>query len=327
MRLEFLEQGDPLPTNIAVAGYPLHVPYSSTVQNNDMYLALGQATTHPGNWELIDYNAFISDGNGGSPIFYQNTSSKLIRAIGIATTGSTGVLLTSRNRGLIRSWMAAEPPAEYQFQYYVPYYHQTGTIWTGLALANPYRTASHIKVEYFAPNGEEAGYRFVDLVPGSQFAFPCYPDLAHATGWVRVSATKPLFGLALVGESGPMSTMFDMDLKDKLHQLFLFPHLASLTKEKWTSTVMLCNPNAQSAELSFEYHDMEGNVYHPATTSPIIPANGSVEIDAGKLFNRDLNNGYLLLHSTQPLAAFLLYDNTATGTNHWKAGLSAVPLN
>jgi hypothetical protein len=328
MRLEFLEQGDPLPTNIAVAGYPLHVPYSSTVQNNDMYLALGQATTHPGNWELIDYNAFISDGNDGSPIFYKNTLD-FIQAIGIVTTGGTGVLLTSRNSNLIINWM--KDPNDYQYRYYVPYYHVASNTWTGLALANPPiendNTRNHIKIEYFSPDGQPSGDRLLDLIPVSQMSFACNPN--SDSGWIQISSTNPLYGLTLIGEFGAMSTMFDIDVKKSLHKEFIFPHVAAQSQiignDKWTSTAMLCNPNDEEARLTFHLHTLDGQSLTPTLPPRPIPPHGNVAIDIGELFGGDAG-GYLHLQTTQPLAAFLLYDDTTTGVNHWRAGLSAVPM-
>ena len=323
--LEFRGPDASLPSDIMVAGYPLYVPADNSEMNYNMYLAPGQAGRHTGNWELIDYNVSLSSGNDGSPILYQ-TESGAVRAIGIVTTGRTGVLLNTKNMGLISSWMDID--FDYNYTYYIPYYHRTDTIWTGLALANPYNAGCHIKVEYYTPSpngdGDPAGARFLDLAPGGQFAFACESD--NAEGWIKILSTGPIYGLALVGEFGTMSTMFDMDLKEKLHKKFLFPHLASLTKEKWTSTVMLCNPNPEAARLNLQYFNMDGEMSRPAKLPPQIPAHGSIAIEAGDLFGKDLNFGSLVLQSTQPLAAFLLYDNTATGTNHWKAGLSAVPL-
>jgi len=322
MPLAFSSPDADLPDDLMmVAGYPLHVPAGSEELNQDMYGTKGRVSPHPGNWELIDYDFTLSDGNDGSPIFYKAEDGRAW-AIGIVTTARTGVLLNTNNMELIRYWMRNE--VEYKYSYYIPFYHKADNVWTGLALANPYTNTSFIQIEYFSIDGKLTGWRYEHLDPGGQKAFACNPGTEF--GWIKISASSPIHGLALVGEFGAMSTMFDMDMKEKLHKILLFPHLASLQQEKWASVVMLCNPNPEPARLTFKYYDMDGDMSSPANSPPEIPAYGSVAIEAGRLFGKDLENGSLFLSSSQPLAGFLLYDNTATGTNHWKAGLSAVPL-
>jgi len=120
--------------------------------------------------------------------------------------------------------------------------------------------------------------------------------------------------------------MFDMDLNTSLHQKLLFPHLAA--EGEWRSTIILCNPNRKSAgSLEFTCLQPDGTA---VTKQSSIPAGGSLVLDLEELFRQPLNGGQLILTASQPIAAFLLYDNTggATGSPNrlWRAGLSATPF-
>jgi hypothetical protein len=227
----------------------------------------------------------------------------------------------------IKEGTPSAPSYDYSHHYYLPYFKTINGAWTGVALANLNNEANHIKLEYFAAGGAAAGSETLDLPAHGQGAKACAPTGA-ATGWIKISSTAPVYGIALVGDTSP-STMFDMDIKSTLHKKFVFPHLAS--DSFWSSTAMLCNPNPTRASVYLTYYKTDGTAV-PGVDDPVsvpIPANGSIAENLGELFGPLLNElagGYLIVESSQPLAAFLLYDGTKTQQQTWKAGLSAVPL-
>jgi len=325
--LEFHRPFDPLPETITILGYPAQV-HGSSSYSYDMWTDTGRINGPPygPHQQLIDFTAYISGGNSGSPILYKTDNGRF-RAIGVVTFQQlfydTGVLFTSRNENLIRQWLQMAPDYDYHYTYYLPYFTNISRndSWTGLALANPNSTANHLQLEYFDNNGHPVGRRPLDLPAHGQESIICQPDDPVTWGWIKLSTSQPVTGLALVGGNSP-STMFDIDLQPRLHTRFLFPHLAA--DHSWDSTAMLCNPNDEPAHLTFTYYDEKGTSAAPASLD--LRARGSLTVNLGKLFSRTLSGGSMILETSQPLAAFLLFDSTKSGDNSWKAGLSAIPL-
>ena len=326
--LEFRRPFDPLPETITIPGYPAQV-HGSSSYTYDMWTDTGRINGPPygPNRQLVDFSAYISGGNSGSPILYE-TGNGQFRVIGIVTFQQlfydTGVLLTSRNEDRIRQWLQMSPGHDYRYSYYIPYFQNTSTTsgdWSGLGLANPNPDPNHLLVEYFDNGGRPAGRRLLDLPGHGQETIICQLDDPLDRGWIRISSTLPCAGLALVGGTSP-STMFDIDLQPHLHPKFIFPHLAA--DDFWDATAMLCNPNRETARLTFTYRDDNGQALPPASLD--LKPWASLAVDLEELFSRPLTGGSMLLESSQPLAAFLLYDGTETGCEQWKAGLSAIPL-
>ncbi len=85
---------------------------------------------------------------------------------------------------------------------------------------------------------------------------------------------------------------------------------------------MVCNPNNSVANITFKYYNKNGTYRASATRQ--IPRNGSLKYPVYTFFNFDFTDGTMVLESTQPVTAFLLYDNDG---QTWKAGLSAKPVN
>ncbi|MBN2706886.1 MAG: hypothetical protein JXR89_10655, partial [Deltaproteobacteria bacterium] len=136
---------------------------------------------------------------------------------------------------------------------------------------------------------------------------------------IKIESSTALDGLALIGQSNP-PLMFDMDMKSSLHTGFLLSHLAA-DAGNWNSLVMACNPNAAAANLTYKYYNQAGTLV--ASKASSIPAGGSVQDNLRNLFGRDLS-GSMVIESSQPITAFMLYDSK---TYDWRAGLSALPLN
>lgn len=314
-----------LPEKVITAGYPGH-PHGLE-DSYDMWYYISDFLDLRGEHnQIINFNGFVSSGNSGGPIFYFDKAEHDYFIVGIVTwedaNYDSGVRLTSRNKDLILSWIDESLDYDYLHSYYIPYYVAAGDNWTGIALANPNADVNTVKIEFFSSTGTAAGSQTVNLPANGQKAFPCQPDANANSGWVKISATLPLYGLALVGNSSP-SNMFDMDIKGKLHKKFILPHLAADGK-KWNSAAILCNPNATKADITATYYPKNGIA--PIQKNFSIPVNGSVNQDLKQLFGQALNGGHIILQSSQGLAAFLLYDSSTYGINNWKAGLSAMPM-
>ncbi|MBN2808979.1 MAG: hypothetical protein JXR80_05755, partial [Deltaproteobacteria bacterium] len=213
-----------------------------------------------------------------------------------------------------------ETPAYDNFSY-VPYLSNDAASgrWTGLALTNRNTNANQVLVEYYSRAGSLLALEEKELAANGQTAFPAQLP-AGSEGWIKVSSTEPLQGLALVGQSSPES-MFDMDLKTELFTQLKLPHLAA-NSSSWSSMLMLCNPNSSAAAITLKAYNGSGVNY--ATKQDVqVPAYGSLQENLFTLFSGQELSGTMLIESTQPITAFLLYDSQETT---WRAGLSAVPV-
>ena len=333
MPLEFHYPGQALPNQVEIAGYPLY-PTPALHASYAAWSASGQTYNSPdGDYQqFIWFTTPVFGGNSGSPVCYKNLLGQ-VRIIGITTwrnlnmPGGGGTLLTSLNEELIRSWLAYTPVSTFSQTGCIPYFCSREGTWTGLALANPNPKECQVKVEYFATDGNPVGSQYLEIKAFGQNAFACTPnqDPYCATGWLKISATMPVYGFALVGRNEP-STMFDIDLQTRLQQKMLFPHLVAAGA--WHSTVITCNPDPQApASLQFTCLLPDGT---RKTAAASIPAGGSLNLDLEKLFHQPLAGGQLLLNASRPIAAFLLYSNTANDVADpnqlWQAGLSAIPF-
>jgi len=333
MPLEFYTPGQPLPDRVEIAGYPLY-PDPGLHASSAAWSANGLVYNSPdGDYrQFINFTAPIFGGNSGSPVCYRNFLGQ-VRVIAVTTwrnltmAGGGGVLLTALNEKLIRGWLSYTPVPNFSETGYIPFFCNRDGSWTGLALANPGDEECSVKVEYFSSEGLSAGNQPVSIKAHGQAALVCAPnqDPDCATGWIKVSSTRPVYGFALVGRNTP-STMFDINLCPALAKKLLFPYLAA--HDLWESTVMACNPDTNTAAaLHCTYLPPDGTALSADTS---IPAGGSLALNLEKLFRQPLDGGQLIIASSRPIAAFLLYDNTATAADHpdqplWRAGLGAIP--
>ena len=207
----------------------------------------------------------------------------------------------------------------YIMTYYIPYLSTDDfTVrWTGMAMANPDQQSCNVQVSYNSHSGILLDRENKTIPAFGQSVFIA-PTPSGTEGWIKIEATTNLDGLALIGQATP-STMYDMDMKASLHTRFLLSHLAADTSV-WQSIVMACNPNNTAATLTYSYYNQAGQLI--ATKPSSIPANGSVQDNLYNLFGQNLA-GSMVIDSTQPITAFMLYDSLTTA---WKAGLSALPL-
>ncbi len=314
---------DATPGAVNIAGYPAAVQNESN--SYDMWHDFDEVIGYEGTSNRIMlHRVDTSAGQSGSPVWRYNESLGSRRLVAIQVYGSAqgngACRLVTTIEPIISGWMAHEPltSLDYTHSTYVPYFSTSSTRWTGLALANYNNQRNSAKVEYYDSYGNLLGSELKSFAAYGQEAF--LTATADGTqGWIKISSTAPLKGLALIGDYST-ETMYDMDFKTSLYQKFLFPHLAA--DNDWRSFAMLCNPNNVQASISYSYYRADGTLVDRVPT--IIPANGSVQDSVFTLFQQSLVGGTMVVESSQPVTAFLLYDNKSITT--WKAGLSAVPI-
>ncbi|MBN2808978.1 MAG: hypothetical protein JXR80_05750 [Deltaproteobacteria bacterium] len=208
----------------------------------------------------------------------------------------------------------------YLYSYYVPYLSNdpVSSRWTGVALANAENIGTDVRITCYGLSGGAPLDQKEEHLPAlGQAAFPAVTP-SGADGWIKIESTRKLDGLALIGQSYP-PLLFDMDMQSSLHQNFLLAHLAADGVE-WDSLIMACNPNAATANLTYSYYNQAGQMVTSRPSS--IPAGGSVQDNLHTVFGQNLA-GSVVIESSQPITAFMLYDSKTTD---WRAGLSALPL-
>lgn len=208
---------------------------------------------------------------------------------------------------------------QYAYNYYVPYLSNDNSTsrWTGMALANAENQGAEVRITCYGMNGSQLDQEKKTLAADGQGVFVAQTP-SGIDGWIKIESTRKLDGLALIGQLYP-PLMFDIDMKSSLHNSFLLAHLAADLSD-WNSIVMACNPNSTGASLTFKYYNQSGVLVTSRSAS--IAAGGSVQQDLRSLFGQDLN-GSMVIESTQPITAFMLYDSRTT---NWRAGLSALEL-
>ncbi|NPA25232.1 MAG: hypothetical protein GXO34_05350 [Deltaproteobacteria bacterium] len=312
---------DATPTVVEHAGYPSEVQNES--DSYDMWFASGRVTGYSGtDNRVMEFDLDITHGQSGGPAWIYDLSGnrRLVAIIShFCPSGYNGATrLVSAMESVISNYMRFNPDDDYQYFSYIPYYLVDDSHWTGIALANSGKQDIGVKFDYYDYSGMPMGSEIKTIPPLGQKVFAIDLKYGPDEGWVKISSTAQLAGLALIGNNEAMK-MFDIDLKTALHRRFICPHLA--VNKEWISELMVCNPNQTETGLTLIYRDTDGTGEIRKTAS--IPAEGSLPVSLAEVFNKELNGGTLTIEATQPISTFLLYDNRE---NTWRAGLSAVPL-
>ncbi len=313
---------DATPTEVEHAGYPNEV--QGETYSCDMWFTRGRVLGYSGtDNRAMKLDLDITNGQSGGPVWRYDLSGNR-RLVALAShynlsAGYSGATrLVSAMESVISSYMRFDPDDDYQYFGYIPYYLVDDSHWTGIALANLEKQDIGVKFDYYDYSGMPMGSEIKTIPALGQEVFAIDSKYGPDEGWVKISSTAPLAGLALIGNNETMK-MFDIDLKTALHRRFICPHLA--VNEEWKSVLMACNPNQTETGLTLIYRKTDGTGEIRKTSS--IPAEGSLTEFLADIFNQELNGGTLTIEATQPISAFLLYDNRK---NTWRAGLSAVPL-
>ena len=226
------------------------------------------------------------------------------------------------------------------YSYYIPYYMaDPDDYYSSLALRNSSTTtAATVTVAAYESNGTVvplgAGFTGFTIDPSGQWA-EVLPRATTIEGWVMVTSTQPLTGLAWVGKLDVVAwprLMADVTLIGELNGTLVVPHVAQTVAGYnpdggWSTKVNVCNPHATATDVTISYYTTAGATPHTTTLS--IPANGSVSYNLASFLpaGQSFDNGSTLITATQTVAAFALYydvDKVPGGDGTCYAGISAV---
>ncbi len=213
-------------------------------------------------------------------------------------------------------------PEQIDYTYYLPYFIQGSANWTGVAFrnSNPSR-AANVSVTVFGQNGAAEELDKIILPADGQTAFVAKPSDLLQEGWLRVKSDHPLTGLCFFGTAGYDSHMADITFIPQLSKTLYVPHVGQ--NYQWDTTIMVCNPNLVSANLSLRFVDKDGNTL-PAKTYTV-PSNGSAAYPVADLVQEEeYVNGSVEISSDQGLAAFALYTDLKWRDGKNFAGISAI---
>jgi len=209
------------------------------------------------------------------------------------------------------------------FAYYLPYFSSANKDWTGLALTNVDMLGKvEPQITIYNESGTVQSSTKVDINIWGQTAFALKPPTINR-GWIQVNSDGPLNGLAFIGTGGTPSLMADIPFVKSLSTNLVIPHVAQ--DATWDTTLLLCNPAAQSATIRIVNFNQLGEI--GAVVNKTIAAQGSARYELSTLFTGHPEiGGKINITSTTGLAGFALYSNKKSGGSYF-AGINAEPGN
>lgn len=202
------------------------------------------------------------------------------------------------------------------YNYYLPYYSSVDGDWTGLALSNGgTETAASIDIIVRSTNGDDLANIDKELSASGKTSFSVTSGEANY-GWMLVSSSQPLSGLAFIGHN---SLMADIPFVSELESNLVIPHIAQ--SDTWDTTIMLCNP--QDNDVSVKVINVNDQGIMVVQKSLYLIANGSSSHLLRDIFGDIPLAGKLYLQATSEIAAFALYSDVKSGGNYF-AGINAV---
>jgi len=143
------------------------------------------------------------------------------------------------------------------YAYYLPYFVAGGTQWSGLGLRNAsVGSSANITVTGYSQTGSILAVEEKTLVARGQEAFVFGAGLS-CEGWILVASDQPLIGLDFFGATGSDDHMADITLNPRLAGELIVPHVAQ--NDQWDTTLMVCNPHAETNTLDLVFVDGSGN--------------------------------------------------------------------
>lgn len=202
-------------------------------------------------------------------------------------------------------------------EYYIPYHLSDAGYWTGVGLRNVSTVVSaSVTVSAINQSGSVVDSQARTIPPRGQTAFMMGPG----EGWVKVTSSVPLTGLAFVAEKDEEKLMFDMTLIPESAAALHVPHVAQ--DGTWDTVVYVCNPHVTETDVYLTFVLSDGTVV--TTVHHTLPANGSGEYPlSGIAGGGAYTSGSIEIAASQGVAAFALYHNLKTGDRSY-AGISAV---
>jgi hypothetical protein len=203
--------------------------------------------------------------------------------------------------------------------YYLPYCTSNETQWTGMGIRNlDSTTSANVTVTTYNQSGSVVETLNRSIAASGQDVFLIAQE-TDVEGWILVEANVPLAGLCFFGKRGADNYIADIPFASETSYVLYVPHLAQ--DATWDSFIMVSNPNSSSAVLTATIIGQDGSTVASQTYS--LSANGSSDISIDALAGTSLSDGSLHLSCTQPITAFVLYQNIKTG-NYSHAGINAV---
>ena len=217
------------------------------------------------------------------------------------------------------------------YSYYLPYYSSNSDgQWTGLGLANSeVNVATDVTIKLIGQNGEVLLVDDIrrELSINGQLSLPLQADETDKLGWIQVSASHPISGLAFVGGS----YMADIPFIEKLSTELIIPHIAQ--DEIWDTKILICNPNDSENQIVItNYYNntrelRTGGDISSREESRTLVVNGSANYALNELFSdAETLHGSITIRAEKPVAAFALYENRKSGGRYF-AGINAVRPN
>lgn len=211
------------------------------------------------------------------------------------------------------------------YSYYVPYYASLTidgqTYWTGIALRNASAVSSAVVDTFvYDRSGTQILMETKRLQPKGQDAFVAGSGLMKE-GWILVESTQPLTGVCFIAKNEDPAFMFNVNLIRELSELLHLPHIAQ--DDTWDTTIMVCNPNDESVDVTLTAIRDDGTFFTPVqrTLSGRCSAKYALtEFIQGEALSR----GSMNIEAGGGIAATALFSNLKTGTGNSYAGISAV---
>ena len=237
------------------------------------------------------YFAFNTTGDTLSGYYTEDGWDDFVPLTGTAVTNDHGIC------------DADFPTPEGDYTYVVPYAPKYADFALGFGLSNVDNVVpTSVYVEYFNNDGFKIYQDSLTggtALPGRGHTnFFCGQALAE-DGWIKVTSTNPLYGMALVFGFNA-DPLFDMDLKDHPSTDLTAAHVDT---SGWSSKAMLANPNSYPAQVTVTFYDNDGT---SQIDTLVIPKQGSVQYNVGDAFPNQA--GTLKIASDVGIVGFLLYD-------------------
>ena len=210
----------------------------------------------------------------------------------------------------------------YSSFYYLPYFVNNSDYATGLAIRNSSETdTAETMTQIYSQDGALLNTAFSDYPPQGQGALVVGKSL-NTEGWLKVSSTTKLTGLAFVAAVGSAEYMYDITFipESKAAQVLHVTHVVQ--DQTWTSTIFVNNPNFSAVTVTLTFFNSDGVAVYSEDYN--IPGNGAIKVAVADLVQgSNFDSGSIEISATQPVTAFGLYNNLDSGGG-FVAGISAV---
>jgi len=194
------------------------------------------------------------------------------------------------------------------YSYCIPYYISNSGYWTGVGLKNGNTSSSaSVTATVYDTSGTVISTESKTIPARGQVSFMVGAG-KNKEGWVGVTSSQPLTGLAFVTEKEGDALMFDIPFVSELTNTLYIPHVAQDTT--WDTIVYVCNPHGSATTMYLTFFDSDGTLVK-VSNGYILPVNGSGKYPLSDLLGKThYTSGSVRITASQGVAAFALYHNT-----------------